>query len=1209
MTRITWAKRLLGAALAVPMTMAGMALGVTTAVAADTVPTDHLVAQYDFTTKPADGKTVANSAPNAALGAATVQNASDGLWSGESLTLSGGAKDGSGDWVKLPENILAKATSATVTMEVKADATMLGNFHFMWNIGNNSSDTEYFFTSLNCGSGRNPLVGIKANGAEQLVQSESCAVTADRWMSVTARISNGQARLYIDGRRVASGNVSATPASIADQSLNTIGRSPWPDTLFKGSVANFRVYDSALTEEQIARISNADAAIHADELTGSVLNGLDVPSSVDAEYIALPTAGGTVEWSSSDPSVIAANGVVNQPSKGQPAKSVTLVATTTVRGQTATRKFTVTVNPTDKSDADRLADAAAGYVIPSVVRSGDALPKAAEGTHADVTAVDGDIAVSDGVITTDADKAAEGAITVKFSKNGVDGTVVKKFTVSVLPESQSQVIAAYDRNATSENEANNGDIAHSMHLALRGNNGAYTPYNENYGIFFARCATAQPENMNTVDCARSIKNPSLFYLKNGEFGVVSVRTNRGTDVAESTGSILVATSKDLLSYDEAENSGSIIDLGETNGVNDPRITWDSASGDYVISWKDDNAVAKYTTAATLDGKNTKLGNTIIGTAANGNAMDASTVKGIDDFRSGATIPVSKTVADKLQVRFGRIANTKVTTATKEITVKKNATETEIKTALAGIDKAELSYSDGSTGTLPIKNWDLSKVDTSEAGTYEATGSIKQTEYQIPFAEDRADPSVQKWEWTHLVDGKEVTETKFLMIATNDINGDCTWQAGSPHMPFRMADSIEALADTPGDANGLISNSGSTKGYNPKEHTLLKAGDTDADGNAIMHSFWAPEIHTINGRLTILFMAGYGNSWTNGHAVYMQLKQDANGYDLDPTDAANWEKPVTILRADGKALATDAQGNVGMSLDMTYFVAGGKSYYAWQQLGATYIATVDPANPARLTSTPVRIVAPEYAWNVTIAEGPNVVVRNGKAYLIFSGSSVGKTYTTGLAVADENADLTDPDNWNVLNYPIQKSGPFNGKMQLGTGHGMWSEDEDGNMLYVFHAYADATDGFTNVGGRDTFVRRVHWASDGYPIFDMSQDEELMASAHQKVTVKVVVEDEKQPTDPSGPSTPSDPSTPVNPEPGASGGNGAGGNATGNGSAGGNTAGGDTVAGSAGGNADVPETGIKGDGIAATGVAVAGVLVAAVAALIAGIALLAHRRHRA
>ena len=54
------------------------------------------------------------------------------------------------------------------------------------------------------------------------------------------------------------------------------------------------------------------------------------------------------------------------------------------------------------------------------------------------------------------------------------------------------------------------------------------------------------------------------------------------------------------------------------------------------------------------------------------------------------------------------------------------------------------------------------------GDYTVTGTVKQTEYQIPFAEDRADPLVYKWQWTHEVDGKEVTETKFLMIASNDI---------------------------------------------------------------------------------------------------------------------------------------------------------------------------------------------------------------------------------------------------------------------------------------------------------------------------------------------------------------------------------------------------------------------------------------------------------
>ena len=48
----------------------------------------------------------------------------------------------------------------------------------------------------------------------------------------------------------------------------------------------------------------------------------------------------------------------------------------------------------------------------------------------------------------------------------------------------------------------------------------------------------------------------------------------------------------------------------------------------------------------------------------------------------------------------------------------------------------------------------------------------------------------------------------------------------------------------------------------------------------------------------------------------------------------------------------------MSLDMTYFQdADGRSYYAWQQLGATYIATMDPKDPAHVTSSPVRIVTP------------------------------------------------------------------------------------------------------------------------------------------------------------------------------------------------------------------------------------------------------------
>lgn len=485
----------------------------------------------------------------------------------------------------------------------------------------------------------------------------------------------------------------------------------------------------------------------------------------------------------------------------------------------------------------------------------------------------------------------------------------------------------------------------------------------------------------------------------------------------------------------------------------------------LVGWADDNGVAKYTTFDSLKGSTSKHGSVLYGSVAKSGVLAADGVQGIANFRSGATIAVDEATVKALNTRYGRSENTGTSNLT-DITVKKGASIDEVTSQLP--KNVDLTYSDGSTGSLPISSWNTEGIDLTKVGDYTVTGTVKQTEYQIPFAEDRADPSVYKWQWTHEVDGKEVTETKFLMIASNDIQGDVTWQHGSPHMPFRMADTISGLADEPGNPNALIQ----SNGYNNKEVSLLKAGDKDSEGNAIMHSFWAPEIHEIDGRLTILFMAGYGNTWSNGKSVYMQLKQDADGHDLDPTDPDNWTVPTPIYRNDAsllngnKQLAATASGGVGMSLDMTYFQdADGRSYYAWQQLGATYIATMDPKDPAHVTSSPVRIVTPEYAWNAAIAEGPNVTMRDGKLYLMFSGSGVGKTYTTGLAVADAaGSDLTDPASWTVLNYPIQKSGPFNGEMQLGTGHGMWSEDEDGNQIYVFHAYATKNLGSVNATGR-------------------------------------------------------------------------------------------------------------------------------------------------
>ena len=110
---------------------------------------------------------------------------------------------------------------------------------------------------------------------------------------------------------------------------------------------------------------------------------------------------------------------------------------------------------------------------------------------------------------------------------------------------------------------------------------------------------------------------------------------------------------------------------------------------------------------------------------------------------------------------------------------------------------------------------------------------------------------------------------------------------------------------------------------------------------------------------------------------------------------------------------------------------------------------------------------------------------------------------GLHPAGQDADLTDPNVWTKLDYPLQKSGVYNGQWQLGTGHGMWSNDEDGNLIYVFHN-AEYENG--RYGGRDAQVRRVHWSKEGMPILDMQAAEELNPD-YADITMKIVVSGNK------------------------------------------------------------------------------------------------------
>ncbi|QJW38724.1 LamG-like jellyroll fold domain-containing protein [Cellulosimicrobium protaetiae] len=346
-----------GAATLLTLTLAA-AVGLTTSGAAQAdpvVPTDGLVVDYDLTTRPSDGVTVPNGA-GTQLGAATVRNPAGAAWSDDALVFSGGAKNSTGTWVELPDDLLAGATSGTVTTEVKIDASMKSSFHFLWNIGADNNTASYWYASMRDARTR---AGLKVGtGAERFAQSAAPAYQADRWYSVTSVIDGAADTLtfYVDGVQVGQTSTGGwEPGSIADQSLNTIGRAPFPDPLLKGAVSRFRVYDRALSADEVAAVSDADAVVHRAALEEQVLRSVPDTLSLTDATVRLPDVGGTLTWSAptEGPVRIGDDGLtatVTAPVAGEPADEVALTATAQVRGLTVTKEVTATVPPRPAAD-------------------------------------------------------------------------------------------------------------------------------------------------------------------------------------------------------------------------------------------------------------------------------------------------------------------------------------------------------------------------------------------------------------------------------------------------------------------------------------------------------------------------------------------------------------------------------------------------------------------------------------------------------------------------------------------------------------------------------------------------------------------------------------------------------------------------------------------------------------------------------------------
>jgi len=1106
------------AALALAVALVGTGLVTGIAPAQAEAPAAALV--YDFDALPTGPIAAGAQIPDAAgAHAGTVRGAGANIVTGprggsdRALALPGGSSTSGAAFVEI-----APGLTDTTTGDVTISAWMRwsGGQECSWAYSLGSSNERYLFATPRCGGN---LIGAVKSGTEQRATGNGPAASS-RWSHIAVSLQSGQrVTTYVDGEAVASTATTATGAATVGSSLfsGLIGKSLYPgDPFFAGAIDDVRVDRRALGTEQIREIAApaAEAIARADATAVELGDTSDVVSD-----LALPrvgSGGSTLSWASSDPDVVSPDGRVTRPAPGLSDATVTLTPTAAFAGATAIGA-PVQVTVRADSAADLSARLSASLVVPPVVASGTSLPS--------VAGVDlrwSGAAVSNGALVNpgSGDRTAEVTATAAWGTT----TFSKTFTVTVLDPATAQSLVAYTRTPTNDHDANQDTVARSIHLAVGTSADTAQPLQNNYGVVFARGEHVGLDNVEQ----RGIGSPSPFFFADGRLGFVATRVEMsGTPDATAQSGALVFRAEDDRGSQFAELG--TIDLGTTDGVVSPRAVWDSAQQRYLVSWTDASGTARYTTVTDLarteqvadpfnpedDGTRSRVvsagnrGDVVVGSPIGvADPGWGSFAERVANAEPGGILPVSGTIATALAERYDRVVNTAVTVA--PATIAAGAGEDLDRT------RADLSYSDGSTATLPV-DWNTDELAAARAatsGTVTVTGTVRQKDYSVPFAANRADPTIYRYE--------RAGKTQYLFIATDDTNNN---NIASAHLPIRVSDTFDGLSNAAGGAQ--------------REVDLLNRWtrrDTTTDGRTIAGCYWAPEIHEIGGKLSILFspcfnsgdaQANDGADWRTVQSHIMQLRDGG-----DPADPADWSKPAAVLEADGTALGREGYSNI--SLDMTYFEANGQAYYTWSQRFTspgfgdplTWIAKVDPADPTRIVGEAKPVISPSLSWELRLAEGSFAMERDGRIYLIYSSDGVSPRYVVGGVWADLDSDLMDIDSWHKYNTPLMKSVPMPEGVwdyltyPQGPGHGAVTTDDDGNELYVFHTWGDGVAG----NGRDTRIGRVHWAAGDRPVLDMSKDEQVLP-ALRTVTMTVTVV-------PAGGPSPS-PEPTAQPSPGASG----------------------------------------------------------------------------
>lgn len=239
--------------------------------------------------------------------------------------------------------------------------------------------------------------------------------------------------------------------------------------------------------------------------------------------------------------------------------------------------------------------------------------------------------------------------------------------------------------------------------------------------------------------------------------------------------------------------------------------------------------------------------------------------------------------------------------------------------------------------------------------------------------------------------------------------------------------------------------------------------------------WAPELHWLDGRWYIYYAASDG--WNANHrmGVLESVSDDPQGAFVDKG-----------MLYTGDHADTGRQNR--WAIDGTILEMGGRRYLIWsgwedeRDIQYLYIAAMK--NPWTVAENRVKLCDNCcHDWERVgesrnyrgLHEGPAILQRNGKVFLIYSCSgSWQASYKLGMLWMDEVDDPMNPASWHKVNRPVFEST----EEVFGVGHCSFVQSPDGTEDWiVYHAKRSRANGWDRVVRAQPFG----WDEVGMPVF--------------------------------------------------------------------------------------------------------------------------------